>query len=174
MMKKGSLFSDTFEELVELGKSTVQKTGKTVQDLTVGAVKKAGQSVVGQPIHSRENSTQKSEKAKEMNHTLLDIKKIESQYKSEDKEKTEEVRRNLRHYFDLQKSEEKKAVDEHEKEEQERVKMIEDEEGKKKKEEESKKQEVVLPKGKERKNIFSPKKIAKRSQVETRVGSGKQ
>lgn len=173
-MRKGSLLSDTFEELVELGKSTVQKTGKTVQDLTVGAVKKAGQSAVGQSFSHSENVSQNAEKAKTINHTSLDIKKIESKYKNEDREKAEEVRKNLRHYFDLQKSEEKKAVDEHEKEEQERVKMIEDEKEKKKKEEESRKQEVVLPKGKERKNIFSAKKIAKRSQVETRVGSGKQ
>lgn len=173
-MRNGSLLSDTFEELVELGKSTVQKTGKAVQGLTLGTIKKAGQSVVGQPINSFEHISENQEKTKKINHTPLDIKKIESEYKNEDREKAEEVRKNLRHYFDLQKSEEKKAVDEHEKEEQEGVKIIEDEKEKKKKEEESRKQEVVLPRGKERKNIFSAKKIAKRSQVETRVGSGQQ
>src|SRR3990167_6802104 len=158
-MRKGSLLSDTFEELVELGKSTVQKTGKAVHGLTVGTVKKVGQSVVGQqPINSSEHISQNKEKTNNLNHTPLDIRKIESSYKNEDREKTDKVRQNLRHYLDLQKSEEKKAVYEHEKEEEERVQTIADEEDKKKKEMEGRQIETPLPKGKERKNIFSPKK----------------
>lgn len=151
-MIKGTFVSDTFEQLAELGKLPVQKNSQR-----------------------RVKATNEEQEHKEKsNYTVLDVHTLRSHYKKKDDQQIEEVRRTLRHYFDLQKSEEKKAVEARKKEEKERMKMIEEETQKKKKEEERKKQGTPLPKGKERKNIFSPKKVAKRSQVETRVGSGKQ
>lgn len=164
-MAKGSFISDTFEQLAELGKSTAQKTGQAVKSLAVDTVKKAGIEMAGRAS----DTAQKKE-----NFTRLDGKKLETRYTAEDSEKTAEVRRRLRHFLDLKKNEEQKAVEARKKEEEEWKKKNEEEEEKKKKTEAAKKQENPLPKGKERKSIFSPKKVAKRSQVETRAGSGKQ
>lgn len=156
-MNKGSLLSDTFEQLAELGKSTAQKAGQAVKSLTIDTVDKAQREMAGQ------------------NFTSLDKAKLETDYKKQDMEKAEEVRRELRRYLDLQKSEEKKAVEARNQEEEKRKEKLEEEEKlKKQKEQEAQKQITALPKGKERKSIFSAKKVAKRSQMETRAGSGKQ
>lgn len=172
-MNKSSLLSDTFEEFIELGKSTAQKTGQTVKTLTVGTVKKTGEAVVGSLSQDDVLSKQESQKTK-TNFTPLDKNRLDKQYQNQNAEKINAVRQELYRFLERQKQEEKKAVEERKQKETERKKTLEEEEIQKKKQQEAKTQSVSLPKGKERKSIFSAKKIAKRSQMETRADSGKQ
>lgn len=174
-MNKGSLLSDTFEELVELGKSTTQKTGGAVKTLTVGMAKKAGESAVGNSA-TADVADQPEKTGERKNYTELNSQRIEKNLRQQDQEEMNKVRQRLYEHFNRYKEEEKKATAALQRIESERKQRQEQEEAEKKKalEEKQKKQELVVPRGKERKSIFSAKKIAKRSQMETRVGSGKQ
>lgn len=175
-MKKGSLVSDTFEQLAELGQSTAQKAGQTVKTLTAGTVKKAVEAAaVGGSSDKQQLSLSEKGKKERANYTPLDKNSLEKQYQTQDESQINTVRQRLYQFLERQKQEEKKVIEGRKQEELERKKTIEKEEARKKKQqEEAKKQTVPLPKGKERRSIFSPKTIAKRSQVETRAGSGKQ
>jgi hypothetical protein len=178
-MSPKSIWSDAIDELFELGKSTVQQTAQTAKTLTVGTAKKAIEEFTGTSSQtSSDKGIEQIEKAqgKKQNHTPLDTKKLEERYKRQDQQQLTDVRQKLWHYFNIEKQAEKKAVDERKREEEDRKRKDEwEKEEKKKKEEKAKQQQAVTaPKGKERRSIFSPKKMAKRSQMETRVGTGKQ
>lgn len=173
-MRHGSFWSDTFEQLAELGKSTVQKTGQALKSFVPKA-----QKIISSDEESA-SSTQRqinnaTEKDLKQNFTPLDNKRLDRHYEKEDEKKLAEIR----DYFARVKTEEKQAIEEQKKEEAER-KQKEEQELKQKRKQEIKKQKAqeaqgpLLPKGKERKSIFSPTKVAKRSQAETRVGAGKQ
>jgi len=180
-MSKGSFWSDTFEQLEQLGTTTAQQTGQAVKSVTIGSLQKALEEFTGgaSSQSSGDKGMEKIEKGqvKKQNHTPLDTKKLEEGYKKQDQQKIMDVRQRLWHYFNLEKQEEKKAVDERKKEEidQKREEEWEKEEKKRKKQQEEQKQPFVEPpKGKERRSIFAPRKVAKRTLAETRAGSGKQ
>jgi hypothetical protein len=178
MSRKG-FWSDSFEELFELGKSTAQQTVQAGKSLTIGTAQKALEQLTGQTTtNPTDKGAEKIEKGqKKQNHTPLNINQLEEGYKKQDQQKIDGVRQKLWHYFNLEKQGEKKAVDERKKEETDRKKRQEwEKEEKKRKEEKAKQQQpfVETPKGKERRSIFAPKKVAKRSQAETRIGAGKQ
>jgi len=178
-MPKGSFWRDTFEQLEQLGTSTAQQTGQAVKSVTIGSLQKAIEEFTGggPSQTSGDKGMEKIEKgqAKKQNYTPLDTKKLEQGYKKQDQQKLMDVRQKLWHYFNLEKQEEKKAIDERKKEQEERKKLEWEKEEKKRKEEKTKQQAFVeAPKGKERRSILAPRKVAKRAQVETRVGTGKQ
>ncbi len=180
-MAKGGFWSDTFEQLEQLGTSTVKQTGQAVKSVTIGSLQKAVQELTGGASSppSSDKGIEKTEKGQgqKQNHTPIDTKILEEGYKKQDQQKIMDVRQKLWHYFNLEKHEEKKATENTKRGEEERKRKEEweKEEEKKRKEEKVKQQPFVeTPKGKERRSIFAPKKVAKRSQMETRVGSGKQ
>lgn len=179
-MSKGGFWSDTFEQLEQLGASTTKQTGQAVKSVTLGSLQKALEEFTGSGSlqQSSDKGIEKLEKgqAKKQNYTPLDPKKLEEGYKKQDQQKIMDVRQKLWHYFNLEKQEEKKTTEDRKREEEERKKKEEWQKEEEKRREEKAKQQpfVEAPKGRERRSIFAPKKVAKRSQMETRVGAGKQ
>lgn len=180
MSPKG-FWSDAFEQLEELATSTGKQTGQAVKSVTLGSLQKALEEFTGSGStpQSSDKGIEKLEKGqpKKQNYTPLDPKKLEDGYKKQDQQKIMDVRQKLWHYFNLEKQAEKKAVDEQKREEDERNRKEEweKEEKKRKEQQEEQKQPFVeAPKGRERRSIFAPQKVAKRSMAETRVGAGKQ
>ncbi len=155
-MKKGRILHDTFEQLAELGQSTAKK-----------AVKQVGQTFI--PLGMVED-----EQNKKPNHTPLDLDKLEKKYDQQDKQKEMALRTRL---FQLVKEGEKEELAKlkRRKQEEEQKLLAEEQEKKKKEEEEKKKQQVVeAPRGKVRRSIFSPKKVAQREHAEVKPATGKQ
>ena len=179
-MSPKSIFSDSLDEFFELVKSTGQQATQTAKTLTLGTAQKALEQITGQTTSTEPNNKgiEKLEKIeKPKNHTPLNVQKLQEIYQEQDREKMDKVRSKLWHFFNLQKEEERKAIAQRKREEEERKQKEEMEKEEKKREEERAKQQqpfVETPKGKERRSIFAPRKTAKRSQAETRVGAGKQ
>lgn len=175
-------FSDDslLNEFFELGKSTVQKTGQSIKSVTLGSLQKAIEEISGSSQQSNNPLDKGMEKleqgGKKQNHTPLDFRKLQENYQKQDQQKMTDVRSKLWQFFNLEKQEEKKAIEWFKNKEEERKRRIAQEEQEKKKKEEMEKKQTPPeePKGKVRRSIFAPKKAVKRSQAETRVGSGKQ
>jgi len=174
-MPKGTLVRDTFEQLAELGKSTAKKGAKQI-----------GQTL--NPLVALDSSTEdskdgkttksKTEKGKNKNsdHTPLDFDKLQKNYDNQDDIKLKKLRQ---HLFQLGKQGEQKLILEEEKEEEEKKrKEAYEQQDKRRKEEENRRlqqqQETPLPRGKKRRSIFSPKKVAEREHAEYKPSSGKQ
>jgi AAA15 family ATPase/GTPase len=179
-MPKGGFWSDTFEQLEDLAGSTVSQTGQAIKSVTLGSLQKALEEFTGSASATpkADKGIEKLEKgqAKQQNYTPLDAKKLEEGYKKQDQQKIEDVRQRLWHFFNLEKQEEKEAIEERKREEMERKRKKQMEEEEKKKKEKPTEQQpfVETPKGKERRSIFAPRKVSKRSQAETRADAGKQ
>lgn len=169
------LIDDILGELLELGQSTTQKTGQAIKSVTLDAFAKGAKELIGNSNNNpSETQPKNQEKQNKPNHTPLDIEKLQKIYEDQDKKKINQLRD---HLFRLIKSEEKKAQEERKKEEMERKKKEEMEQEEKKRQQLLKakqQEELPIPKGKERKSIFAPRKLIKRSLAETRVGAGKQ
>lgn len=174
-MVKHSILGDTFEQLVELGKSTVKSTTQAVTGTPKKTQKKSSNEAVKTNEQAAANLDPEAAKRIETGqHTPLDMKRLEDQYKNQDQEDINEVRKKLE-FFQKFRAEEKRAIQERKRQEEERLQRIKMElEEKDKQQKASDLKPVETPKGKERKSILSPKKAVKRSMVETRVGSGKQ
>ncbi len=169
MAKKKTILTDSFERITELGKTSAKKTAKAVKNIVqdVGTAKGLEKLVTGYEKTF-------NEKSNDQNHTPLDVDKLKTHYEQQDKQKMEVLKT---HLFRLSKQEEQK-INAQRKQEREQKKQQEftEEEEKKKKEEEIKKRlaESSIPKGKERRSIFSPKKKAQQEHAETRPAVGKQ
>lgn len=153
-MAKPGFFEDTFEKIIELGKSTAQTP--------VSGTDKRG-------VEQLEKGQGKKQK-----HTPLDFQKLQKTYEEQDKQKSNVLRQRL---FQMVKSGEEKAIAENRQKEMDRKRKDEYERAeKKKKEEERKKREAAqqIPKGKIRRSIFTPLKVAKREQAEVKPSAGKQ
>ncbi len=171
-MAKGTFWSDTFEKLEELGTSTVKQSAKQVAQ-TFNPVKifekATGQDKGDQGMEKLEKGSGKKD-----NHTPLDFETLKGKYENQDKQKTEALRQRL---FQLVKTGEERQLDKKKQEEEEKKRkeeyLLQD---KKRKEAEKKRQEQMAgtPHGKERRSIFSAKKMAKREQTEVKPASGKQ
>jgi len=179
-MPKRGFWSDTFEQLEDLGTTTARQTSQAVKSVTLGSLQKMLEEFTGSASATpqADKGIEKLEKGqvKQQNYTPLDVKKLEESYKKQEAQKISDVRQKLWRFFNLEKHEEKKAIDERKREEMERKRREEQEKEEKKRREKQAKQQnfVETPKGKERRSIFAPKKVRKRSQAETRAGSGKQ
>ncbi len=168
-MAKGNILQDTFEQLAELGVSTSKKTVKSVAQTL-------------NPLASPEKSSGDEKKAmmeklknQKNNHTPLDFKRLENQYSNSDSNKTDALRR---HLFNLVKrGDEKTLMDSRQREMQKKRQEAYSDSENKRREDERKKsltQGDDLPKGKQRKSIFSHKKTAEKQHTETKPSTGKQ
>jgi hypothetical protein len=174
-MPKGSLLSDTFEQLAELGASTAKQSGTAVAS-TFSPLKMLEQVVGGQPTKSQDKGMEKLEKGQSQakNNTKLDFTKLQEKYGQQDTQKTARLRNRL---FQLVKGGEEKAIaEEKKKKEEKRREETSEEQEKRRKEAEKRHQEqsADIPHGKERRSIFSHKKMAARQQTEVKPASGKQ
>ena len=170
MAKKKTILSDSFEQVAELGKTTVKKTAKTLKDIVqdVGTAKSLEKLIDG-------NGSTSAEKTNGQNHTPLDLDKLKENYDEQDKQRMKTL---TAHLFQLSKQEEAKVnVERKQKEQQKLQQDVSEEQEKKRREEEKKKQEEQgppLPSGKKRSSIFSTKKKADEQHMETRPSTGKQ
>jgi hypothetical protein len=168
-MAKGNILQDTFEQLAELGQSTAKKTVKSVAQTfnPLATPEKSGtdqQKAMSEKLKNQRN-----------NHTPLDFKRLQEQYQNNDSNKTDTLRR---HLFNLVKrADEKTLMDSRQKEMQKKRQEAYTDSDKKRREEERKKSMSDgdgLPKGKQRKSIFSHKKAAEKQHAETKPSTGKQ
>ena len=155
MPSKGTFVSNVFENLEDLGKSTVKNVAKNLKD-TFNPLELMGKAVGFE------------EKFKNKNSTPLDLKKLQEKYQDKDKVKLDAYRNKL---FQLVKSGEEKLLD---KEKQEKNKKLQQEayqkdEEKKKKQQHIQNQSQETPHGKERKNIFGKTKKKANTQLERSV-----
>jgi hypothetical protein len=168
--KKRTFLGDTFEQLSDTATSTVKKAGTSVNK-TFNPLDAVNNENKIREQEAVEKAKEKLEKKNE-NHTPIDLKNFEDKYKQQDEKKTEDLRNRL---FQLVKEGEKEAFEEKKKQEEERKEKEEEEERQKKRrrEEDKKKQEEsTLPKGKQRRSIFSPKKKAQEQRTEFKPSGG--
>lgn len=173
-MPKGSFLSDTFEQLAELGVSTAKQSGKAVQQ-TLSPTKLL-EHAMGKDSTASDKGIEKLEKgqSQKQKSTPLNFNKLQQNYDSQDKAKADALRNRL---FQLVKSGEQKAIDDNKRKEEEKKRaVVQEEQDKKRKIAQQKQQEqfAEIPHGKERKSIFSTKKVAKREQIEVKPSTGKQ
>lgn len=170
-MAKGKLLQDTFEQLVELGSSTAKKTVKSVAQ-TFNPLSMLSQTDSGRTDSVKERSG-KTESVKGKNHTPLDFDKLQNKFQDKDKMKTEALRNRL--FQMVKQGDERLVMDQKQKElEKKRREEWEKQEKKKKEEERKRQQSGSIPQGKQRKSIFSHKKVAEQQHAETKPATGKQ
>ncbi len=171
---------ESFERIIEQGTTQAKKAIKqgTKQLKQTISPTKMWEQLLGtdsdRTSEVNELNKKNSEVKKNGNHTPLDFEKLGKKYKDKESQQTEALKQRL---FQLVKSGEEKAILEKKKEEEEkkRKELYELQEKKKKEEEEKKQQQVTeIPKGKVRRSIFSPKKIAQRQHAEVKPASSKQ
>lgn len=168
-MAKPGFFDDTFEQLVELGSTTAKKTGKALAQ-TFSPLKLL-ETAVG--LNSDDNNQNLEKKESKVSHTPLNFEKLREKYNQQDKEKEIALRNRL---FQLVKQGEEKEIERRKqeaaikKQEEEREKVEKEQRKKLKEQEEA---QAVIPKGKIRKSIFSPKKAAQQKHQELKPGSSK-
>ena len=155
-MTKPGFWDDTFEQIVELGQSTVKQGAKAVSQ-TFSPIKlferAAGKS---QNPHDKGKEQLDEAKKKSNSSTPLDFEKLQEKYQDQDKSKMESLRNRL---FHIVKQGEEKVL------EQKKQQNIQQEQAQ---------QAFDEPRGKVRQSIFSRKKVAKRQQTEVRPSAGKQ
>lgn len=177
-MAKNKILSDSFEQLAELGKSTAKQGSKQIgqtfspMNLLDNLSGKNNQENLSD---SKNTSDKKTEIAKnEGKNTPLNLDQLQKKYQNPENIKMEALRNRL---FRMVKQEEEKSL-EREKAKKQQQLQKEEAEKEEKKRQKIKKQQLTQsqeePKGKIRQSIFSPRKIAQRSQAEVRPASGKQ
>lgn len=178
-MARSGLLGDTISEVFELGKSTVQNTGKSVGNTfsPLKIMEQNGLLPASGPLKSGEEKgmeqLEQGQGQKKNNNTPLDFNKLNDTYKKDDAASLQKLRGI---YFQRVKSEEKQAIAALQNKEDERKKReLEEEEEKRRQIEAQKQQEVAqdVPRGKERKNMFSPKKKAQESHQEVKANRSK-
>ncbi|PIV09012.1 hypothetical protein COS31_01540 [Candidatus Roizmanbacteria bacterium CG02_land_8_20_14_3_00_36_15] len=173
-MTKPGFWDDTFEQIVELGQSTVKQGAKAVSQ-TFSPIKlferAAGKS---QNPHDKGKEQLDEAKKKSNSSTPLDFEKLQEKYQDQDKSKMESLRNRL---FHIVKQGEEKVLEQKKADEKQKVQKEEYEKEQKKQQniqQEQAQQAFDEPRGKVRQSIFSRKKVAKRQQTEVRPSAGKQ
>ncbi len=168
-MPKGKLLEDTFEQLIELGQSTAKKTVKSVAQTFNPLSGLTG----NEKNNPQESIKSQAEKMKKNNHTPLNFDKLKNKFQDKDKMKTEALRNRL---FQMVKHGDEKIVMENkQKELEKKIREEWEKQEKRKKEEETKRQQSgAIPQGKQRRSIFSHKKVAQQQHAETKPATGKQ
>lgn len=172
-MPKGLFWSDTFEQLAELGKTTAKQSVQAVKQ-TFDPLKMLEKAVSPNAKNDKGIEQLEKGKGKKQSHTPLDFSKLENQYQNQDKIKADNLRNRL---FQLVKSGEEKAImtTKQEEEEKKRKEAYEAQEKKRRQQQtQAQQSQSAIPRGKERRSIFSHKKVAQREQTEVKPASGKQ
>lgn len=173
-MAKPGFWEDTFEKIAELGTSTVKATAK--QAIQTVSPTKLIEKALGNSTNPADQSVEKIEKAngQNKNNTPLDFAKLQNRYQDQDKIKSDALRNRL---FQLVKSGDEKILEEKKQKELEKNRKEEYEKQEKlrrKQQAAQQQQNAGIPQGKQRRSIFSPKKVARREQAEVKPSSGKQ
>jgi len=188
-MPKGNILDDTFEQLVELGQSTAKKTGQAMKqtfgpkalwnsafgksdDKTQSSEKQGGPALRSFSEGGRTSEVERAKRSEKS--TPLDFQNLQKKFETKDKVKADRLKNRL---FQLVKSGEEKVWEEkkQEKIQKERQEVLEGQEKKRKEIEKRKVDEQTgIPKGKERRSIFSRKKVVQRERAEFKPASGKQ
>lgn len=172
-MTKLGFWSDAFEQLAELGQSTAKQTVKGVTQ-TFSPLKILEKTLSSNIPNPPTSLIEKREGANQLNHTTLNFEKLQQKYAEQDKAKTETLRQRL---FQLVKRGEEEILQKEKQEELEKKRLEAYREQKKQRKQQEKKlqeQQAETPKGKIRRSIFSPKKVAQRQQAEVKPATGKQ
>lgn len=171
-MTKPGFFDDTFEKLAELGTSTAKKTsqavGRTFNPL------KITEKILGVDEEQGSFDQNKEQLKSKGKHTPLDFERLRRKYADQDKQKEAALRNRL---FQLVKQGEERVFQQ-EKQGEEREKQM-DEKQKQEKERQARlkaqqEAQAEIPRGKVRRSIFSPKKLAQKQHAETKPAMGKQ
>lgn len=170
-MAKGNILSDTFEQLAELGQTTAKQGAKQVAQ-TFSPLKILENVTQGSSSAVEERSGNTAE-VKGNKSTPLDFDKLQKKYQDQDKLKTQVLRNRL---FQMVKREDEKSLERKKAEHEEKKRKEEYEKQEKKKQlaRQQEAQSAEIPQGKQRRSIFSPKKMAQRAQAEVRPATGKQ
>lgn len=170
-MAKGKILHDSFEQLAELGKTTAKQGAKQVAK-TFSPLKLFEQAT-GQNQDDNGNEQTDELKKKKDASTPLDLDKLQKKYQDQDKLKTQLLRNRL---FQMVKREDEKSLERKKADQQEKKRKEEYEKQEKKKQQvqQQQVQSAETPRGKQRRSIFSPKKVAQRAQAEVRPAIGKQ
>ena len=184
-----AILEDSFEKLVEQGTTQTKKAAKSVAQQVKQTVSpsKLWEQILGLDSDSgrasengnatsavEERSGRTAEGKKAGNNTPLNLEKLGKKYQDAEAQKTETLRQRL---FQLVKhGEEKVLLEKKQEEEEKKRRQLYEAQEKKRREEEKKKkdQATEIPKGKRRRSIFSPRKVAERQHAETKPSSGKQ
>jgi len=172
-MAKGSVWSETIEQLAEFSKATVKHTGKALKQ-TFSPIELAKKAINMDTKGNIAANQLEQAQGKKPNHTPLDFNKLGNSYQDQAKLKADNLRNR---YFQRAKSEEEKTLQEKQREEVEKKRKEEFEKNENKRREQQQAQaqsQSTEPRGKERRNIFSHKKVAQREQAEVKPASGKQ
>ena len=177
-----SQLEDSFEKLVEQGTSQAKKAVKSVvkQVASTASPTKMWEKILGldsspsnPSIPSNPSESPEALKSPK-SHTPLNFEKLGKSYQDKEKQKTEALKQRL---FQLVKRGEEEILEKNKQAEMEKKrKEAYEAQEKKKKAEEKKKQDQLgeIPRGKVRRSIFSPKKVAQRQHAELKPASGKQ
>jgi len=171
-MTKGSILSDTFEQLAELGASTAQKTVKSVAQIVNPFDKTSGAKT--SEVNSEQNQARTAEVKRGKDHTPLDFKKLQEKFKDKEKMKVESLRNRL---FQIVKREDEKSLERKKMEEAEKKRNEEHTQQEKKRKEQQQKiqqQQGNVPTGKAKRGFMSRKKSSEQQHVENKPASGKQ
>lgn len=175
-MAKGTVLSDSFEQLIELGQSTAKQGAKSIAQ-TFSPLKLLDQltgKISDRPASVEKEQNDRKTEAIKKSSTPIDFKKIQQSYQNQDKTKLESLRNRL---FQTVKHEDEKSLQRKKNKEQQKMQKKE-EESQQKKHQQLQKQQLEqsqeTPRGKTRRSIFSSKKVVQRSQQEIRPASGKQ
>jgi len=169
-MPKGNILSDSFEQLAELGQTTVKQGSKQIAQ-TFSPLKIL-ETINPQSPQSLE-SPKSPESPKKDSTTPLDFSKLQNSYKNQEKVKMESLRNRL---FQMVKREDEKSLERKKAEEQEKKRKESTEKQEKNRQiaAQQSQQSEGEPQGKVRRSIFSHKKVAQRSQAEVKPATGKQ
>jgi len=169
-MVKTNFFDDTFDKIAELGVSTTKKAAKAITQ-TFSPLK-ITEKMLGLDDELSVVNKQEIKKGGQ-NHSPLDFEKLNNQYARQDAQKQELLRNRL---FQLMKQEDEKILQE-KKQRKEQEKLTEERKKAEKKRQEQiaqqQTQETTIPRGKIRRSIFSPKKVAQKQHAEIKPAGSK-
>lgn len=168
-MTKPGFFEDTFEKLVELGSNTAKKTGKSLAQ-TFNPLKLLEKAT---GINNDQDGHPEMEKKTGKNsHTPLNFEKLKEKYDQQDKQKEIALRNRL---FQLVRQGEEKEIERKRQEEMAKRQQEERETAEKvrRKKIEGQQAQELIPRGKIRRSIFSPKKAAQQKHAEFKPAGSK-
>lgn len=173
-MAKGTIIGDTFEQLAELGQSTAKASAKQIGK-TISPINMV-RSVFGTETKSTDPKNALAEKLKSQkkNHTELDFNKLQEKFTNKDKVQTDALRSRL--FNMVKQSDERSLMEDRQKKMQQKQQETALEQQRKEQQQQQAfaQQQDNTPRGKERRSIFSRKKVADRQHAETKPATGKQ
>ena len=162
--KKRTFIRDTFEKI---------ETDRMAKQVAKDVASVFRPTWEGRPKHTKVEGKTAEVKAGPK-HTPLNLDELQKKYKEQDAKKEVQLKQRL---FHLVKEGEKKSLEREKREKQERAQQLTQEEEQKTKEEEERRRreaETVIPKGKKRRSIFSPREKAREKHAEYKPATGKQ